>query len=312
MGASPLILRILPGNDRINSCSDGSDPLSPRRFKHKLFLLPPPLISVVLFSAPFLLPLEQGSVIFVASYRLPAKVLLCSEFLRQIRKITDELAFIGSPVSDDDLAVLNGLGLDYNSFIVAAATASRNDPLTFLPAAFYTRALLLTGLTRDQTRSATRVQIPPTKAHAQVSPFLLGLLLHLDLGLLYHLIKAHGLINSKTLPSPAKSVLNRATEFQAFTAQPFSSSPTVDDWILYSGATNHVTSDLNNLSSFYDYTESDSLQIRNCVGLPIQHIGPCSLSFSSHSLHLTDVLHVSTFSKISLVYLVYYGIIQIY
>lgn len=140
MGASPLILRILPGNDRINSCSDGSDPLSPRRFKHKLFLLPPPLISVVLFSAPFLLPLEQGSVIFVASYRLPAKVLLCSEFLRQIRKITDELAFIGSPVSDDDLAVLNGLGLDYNSFIVAAATASRNDPLTFLPAAFYTRA----------------------------------------------------------------------------------------------------------------------------------------------------------------------------
>jgi gag-polypeptide of LTR copia-type len=41
----------------------------------------------------------------------------CSEYLQKIRKVADELGFIGSPVTDDDLilAVLTGLGPDYNS-----------------------------------------------------------------------------------------------------------------------------------------------------------------------------------------------------
>jgi hypothetical protein len=40
-----------------------------------------------------------------------------------------------------------------------------------------------------------------------------------------------------------------------------------------SGATNHVTSDLNIFSSFYVYNGPDSLQIGNDAGLSIQHIG---------------------------------------
>lgn len=55
----------------------------------------------------------------------------CSEYLHQIRQTADELAFAGSPVSSGDLAliVLNGLGPDYNPFVMAANT--RNDPLSF-------------------------------------------------------------------------------------------------------------------------------------------------------------------------------------
>lgn len=50
-----------------------------------------------------------------------------------MRQIPDELSFIGSTLSDDDLvsAVLNGLGAEYNPFVIAVTTASRHSPLSF-------------------------------------------------------------------------------------------------------------------------------------------------------------------------------------
>jgi gag-polypeptide of LTR copia-type len=46
----------------------------------------------------------------------------CSDYCQKIRSIADELAFIGSPVPDEDLVlhVLGGLGSDYNAFVVSA------------------------------------------------------------------------------------------------------------------------------------------------------------------------------------------------
>ena len=46
----------------------------------------------------------------------------CSEFLQKMRSIADELAFIGSPLSDDDLSmyILGGLGPEFNSAVAAA------------------------------------------------------------------------------------------------------------------------------------------------------------------------------------------------
>lgn len=54
----------------------------------------------------------------------------CLEFCQPIRAIADELAFIGFPISDDDLVIqiLTGLGSDFNS-VVAAANAK--DHLSF-------------------------------------------------------------------------------------------------------------------------------------------------------------------------------------
>lgn len=48
----------------------------------------------------------------------------CLEFCQRLRAIADELAFIGSPVSDDDLVIqiLAGFGSEFNS-VVAAANA---------------------------------------------------------------------------------------------------------------------------------------------------------------------------------------------
>jgi hypothetical protein len=55
------------------------------------------------------------------------------------------------------------------------------------------------------------------------------------------------------------------------------SSSFAPDWILDSGATHHITTDLNNLSSFYAYNDFDTLQAGNGHGLPIQRISYYSL-----------------------------------
>jgi len=56
--------------------------------------------------------------------------LSCADYCQKIRSLADELAFAGSPISDDDLVlqVLGGLGSDYNSFVVVTNT---RDHLSF-------------------------------------------------------------------------------------------------------------------------------------------------------------------------------------
>jgi gag-polypeptide of LTR copia-type len=77
----------------------------------------------------------------------------CSEYLQKLRYIADELAFIGSPVTDADLIMftLTGLESDYNLFVVAATTAACNEAFTFTE--LY--SLLLTNEALLQTPSTT-------------------------------------------------------------------------------------------------------------------------------------------------------------
>ena len=57
----------------------------------------------------------------------------CIDYLNRMRSLADELAFIGHPMSDDDLisAVLTGLGPEFTPFIVSVTTSSRTQPYTF-------------------------------------------------------------------------------------------------------------------------------------------------------------------------------------
>jgi hypothetical protein len=92
--------------------------------------------------------------------------------------------------------------------------------------------------------------------------------------------------------------ISNSSPYQALTAQPPSASPPSTEWVLDFDATNHVTNDLNNLSSFYEYVGSDNLQTGSGTDLPIQHIGSYSLPLNSlFSITLVDVLHVPQFTK---------------
>ncbi|KAA8521637.1 hypothetical protein F0562_012310 [Nyssa sinensis] len=52
-----------------------------------------------------------------------------------------------------------------------------------------------------------------------------------------------------------------------------SNQNTSNIWLMDSGATNHITNDISNLSIFEDYTGEDAVSIGNGKGLQISHIG---------------------------------------
>ena len=68
-------------------------------------------------------------------------------------------------------------------------------------------------------------------------------------------------------------------------------------WIMDSGATHHLTSDLDNLSLHQPYSGNDRVLIGDGSGLPITHSGSLSLSLPSRNLTLTDVLCVPHIHK---------------
>lgn len=70
-----------------------------------------------------------------------------------------------------------------------------------------------------------------------------------------------------------------------------------NQWILDSGATHHLTSDLNNLALHQPYHGGEEVSIADGSGLPITHMGSASLSTPSKSLILNDILCVPHVNK---------------
>ena len=78
----------------------------------------------------------------------------------------------------------------------------------------------------------------------------------------------------------------------------YSPAPTPsDEWIVDSGASHHITTDLANLSFHSPYTASDQLVIGDGSGLHISHTGSVSLPTCSAPLLLTNVLYVPSMSR---------------
>jgi hypothetical protein len=72
------------------------------------------------------------------------------------------------------------------------------------------------------------------------------------------------------------------------TCTPSVSSP----WMMDSGASHHITSDLQNLAHHLPYTGTDDVLIGDGKGLKITHLGSNQLSSSTHSFHLNNILCV--------------------
>jgi len=68
------------------------------------------------------------------------------------------------------------------------------------------------------------------------------------------------------------------------------SPSTTASWLLDSGASHHVTADLNNLSLHTPYNGQDDVMLGDGSNLPISHIGSVSLPTSNTSFHLQDIL----------------------
>ena len=69
------------------------------------------------------------------------------------------------------------------------------------------------------------------------------------------------------------------------------------NWLLDSGASHHVTADLNNLSFHKPYDGTNDIVIGDGMGLPISQTNSTTLSTTSHSFSLSNVLCVLTMKR---------------
>jgi hypothetical protein len=69
------------------------------------------------------------------------------------------------------------------------------------------------------------------------------------------------------------------------------------NWYSDTGATDHITSDLDHLVMRDQYQGKDMVQVGNGVGLKIGHVGSYSINTDTHPLALNNALHVPKISK---------------
>lgn len=77
----------------------------------------------------------------------------------------------------------------------------------------------------------------------------------------------------------------------------YSLAPSPSQWILDSGATHHVTTDLTNLSLHSTYDESNDVIVGNGASLKITHTGSFSPPYNHSSLRFSNVLYVPSMNK---------------
>lgn len=69
------------------------------------------------------------------------------------------------------------------------------------------------------------------------------------------------------------------------------------NWYVDTGATDHITTDLERLATRDRYTGGDQVQVANGAGLSITHIGNSSITGSIHPLYLNHILHAPKINR---------------
>ncbi|PNX80561.1 hypothetical protein L195_g036565 [Trifolium pratense] len=198
-----------------------------------------------------------------------------AEYLHGIKALSDELAIISSPVDDVDLVIhtLNGLGTEYRE--VTAALRTRENPIGFddlhdLLSDFENY------LKRDETVQETPLLATANTAYKGKQSY-----------------NRTGKQAYNQSGSPSRRIVCQYCEKPGHSAKVCyklrgypprrnqtptahhtrAMPPGVSDWILDSGATHHITNDLDQLHLAQPYTGSDQLVVGDGSGHTISNIG---------------------------------------
>lgn len=230
-------------------------------------------------------------------------------YMQQIKTLSDELAIIHQPLDNTDLVLytLNGIGAEFRE--VAAAIRARDTPISFeelhekledfetyikrsaqsidnvIPTAHAAQRYRpsYTNTKDPHWTPSSKSQSGPHSSKRVICKYC-----HKPGHTEKVCYKLHGYpnrtINNATHPPAAMYAQNTSTY----------SSP---KWIMDSGATHHVTNDLQNLSFNTPYTGSDQLLVGDGSGLNISHTGTSFIHSPSSHFQLADILCVPSIKQ---------------
>uniref|UniRef100_A0A2N9EU87 CCHC-type domain-containing protein n=1 Tax=Fagus sylvatica TaxID=28930 RepID=A0A2N9EU87_FAGSY len=245
-----------------------------------------------------------------------------TEYMQIVKRYADELALIDAPLNDEDLVihVLNGLGSDFKE--ISAADRARDSPISFeeLHEKLCDRE---TFLKREPQRSETPITANVTtksshngKTYTQNHQGRSN-----NFGNNQYNQSHYSNNRRNHNPKPYRGfcqlcdqqghTAKRCPRLKTFSPSPppyqqfgtlclartpfapprahFAAQPNLasTNWLVDSGASHHVTADLNNLSLHSEYDGSDDIMIGDGTGLQITHTGSTKLP-SSYKSFLTS------------------------
>jgi transposase InsO family protein len=233
--------------------------------------------------------------------------LSAADYFCKIKSYASDLAAAAAPLREDEKVtyLLAGLGPEYDSFVIAMTTKS--EALTFddiyahflsyearqLQHQAKTRLNVGTmanyagrggsqhrGRGRGNSRGRSSFHGPEHTGPTAHDPCqICGKLGHTALKCWHRMDKSY----QHDSPSAAVAA---------------TSSYHVDrNWYSDTGATDHITSELDRLAMREPYRGNDTVQVSNDASLQIKHLGSCSINTDTRPLALNNVLHVPQISK---------------
>jgi len=234
------------------------------------------------------------------------------DFLQLVKAIADELAVLGALVDNEDLTdkILEELGDDYQELV--RAVQARENAFSFDE--LYEK-LLMFEASLQETNKLVNCFPPTTHPTNHTSgryPFTNvghstpknsggNWRYSVDQQRCYprqnQFVASHNITNSKKNPSFHLVPLNNDQSYSPTLWQPqanlaVTNPPNRSPWLLDSGASHHITLDLQNLAHHLPYVGTDDVMIRDGKGLHITHLGSTKLHSSTHSFNLHNILCV--------------------
>jgi uncharacterized membrane protein YgcG len=243
--------------------------------------------------------------------------LTAAAYFQKMKGYADTMASLGHPLSDEEVLgyMLAGLGSDFESFVTTVALRDTSMDLnTFFAHLLSAEARLQrytsTGEIHSSANAATRHPFNTRSGgHGGQNRGRGGSGRGNGGG-------GHNSGRGGSGPKPTCQVCNIYGHDALHCRQRFNHAYQPDDtrerqvnaaatpsysvdtnWYLDSGANDHLTNDLDQLSLHERYTGKDIVQVANGSGLSIAHIGHSLIPGSSRPLYLHNILHVPSVRK---------------
>ncbi|OIT29066.1 retrovirus-related pol polyprotein from transposon tnt 1-94, partial [Nicotiana attenuata] len=244
-----------------------------------------------------------------------------SEYMKDIKSISDDLASSGSPLANEELVIkiLSGLGSEYKK--LSAAIRARDNTISFEE--LYDKLLahemfikhsepklenpiITAHLPKQKSRNYNPSNdrmgpIQNTSTNQRTNSFQNSNSFHPNNRSNQQRVQCQLCDKFEHIAKVCRSKSHSALEGQAnFTNRlSYASNPT-NNWIVDSGASHHITNNSQSLQATTEFPGTDEIIVGEGKTIPITHIGHTTLSSSHNSFKLRNVLY-SPYTKKKLI-----------